>query len=167
MKFSQLFVETSKELEKAFQNEKKNHFHEGQDYQKYRDSMMKKHGFSDWGKASKDKEFMDALDSGWNADDEAGKDGLNEGKTNINEGDYTSALSIMLDGDEARIDIFRPNGNGWKGIGSEDYDNPTDTANAVKRMTGFGKVSISIKGNGSKKMEKALNDVLGKSKHIG
>lgn len=67
------------------QNEKLNHFHEtdktDESYQEYKDSMMKKHGYTDWGKASKDKKFMNALDRGWNGEDEEGKDGVNEGVT--------------------------------------------------------------------------------------
>lgn len=135
MKFSQLFES---------QNEKLNHFHEKKkleekSYQEYKNSMMKKHGFDSWEQAVKDKDFMDALDRGWNGGDEEGKDGLNEAQ------DYTSALSIYFDGKGARIDMFRPdrNSNGWKPIGTENTRSTEDTINVLKRLTSYGRVSVS------------------------
>lgn len=46
-------------------------------FQAFKHDLMQKHGFKDWETASKDKDFMNALDRGWNAADEEGKDGKN------------------------------------------------------------------------------------------
>ena len=69
------------------------------EFQAYKDKMMKKHGFTDWEEASKDKDFMNALDRGWNAEDEKGKDGLNEGFS------YKQSIQIQNILDQLPIDI--------------------------------------------------------------
>lgn len=82
-KLSKTFSGLEETLTDVFgQNEKLNHFHEKKklkekSYQEYKSAMMKKHGFDSWEQAAKDKDFMDALDRGWNGEDEEGKDGKN------------------------------------------------------------------------------------------
>lgn len=45
------------------------------EYDKYVEMMLRKHGYTNFANAAKDKKFMDALDRGWQAKNEAVRDG--------------------------------------------------------------------------------------------